>query len=216
MHRDIKPHNVMIDHEKRVLRLIDWGLAEFYHPGENYNVRVATRYFKGPELLVDFQQYDYSLDIWSLGCQFAGMIFGKDIFFRGKDNYDQLVKIAKILGTDGLYDYLHTYKIELSRNFLNMIGRHSKKQWNRFVNSSNEHWAVPDALDLLDHLLVYDHKQRYTAQEAMAHPYFDVIRKEEAKKQAREYIKQKKEKVMDLDDEDIDEIVKQQEERKQK
>lgn len=24
---------VMIDHSKRTLRLIDWGLAEFYHPG---------------------------------------------------------------------------------------------------------------------------------------------------------------------------------------
>lgn len=23
----------MIDHEKRILRLIDWGLAEFYHAG---------------------------------------------------------------------------------------------------------------------------------------------------------------------------------------
>jgi hypothetical protein len=41
--------------------LIDWGLAEFYHPGTEYNVRVASRYFKGPELLVDFQEYDYSL-----------------------------------------------------------------------------------------------------------------------------------------------------------
>jgi len=61
MHRDVKPHNVMIDHEKRSLRLIDWGLAEFYHPGREYNVRVASRYFKGPELLVDFQEYDYSL-----------------------------------------------------------------------------------------------------------------------------------------------------------
>lgn len=55
MHRDVKPHNVMIDHEQRKLRLIDWGLAEFYHPGTEYNVRVASRYFKGPELLVDFQ-----------------------------------------------------------------------------------------------------------------------------------------------------------------
>lgn len=47
----------MIDHNKRTLRLIDWGLAEFYHPGTEYNVRVASRYFKGPELLVDFQEY---------------------------------------------------------------------------------------------------------------------------------------------------------------
>eukprot|EP00884_Botryococcus_braunii_P011085 jgi/Botrbrau1/19979/Bobra.0059s0093.2 len=74
MHRDVKPHNVMIDHAERKLRLIDWGLAEFYHPGKEYNVRVASRYFKGPELLVDLQDYDYSLDLWSLGCMFAGVL----------------------------------------------------------------------------------------------------------------------------------------------
>lgn len=33
VHRDVKPHNIMIDHANRKLRLIDWGLAEFYHPG---------------------------------------------------------------------------------------------------------------------------------------------------------------------------------------
>jgi casein kinase II subunit alpha len=49
-------------------------LAEFYHPKVEYNVRVASRYFKGPELLVDFQEYDYSLDMWSFGCMFASMV----------------------------------------------------------------------------------------------------------------------------------------------
>jgi casein kinase II subunit alpha len=39
MHRDVKPHNVMIDHEQRKLRLIDWGLAEFYHPSKEYHRR---------------------------------------------------------------------------------------------------------------------------------------------------------------------------------
>ena len=58
-------------------------------------MRVASRYFKGPELLVDLQDYDYGLDMWSLGCMFAGMIFRKEPFFYGHDNYDQLVKIAK-------------------------------------------------------------------------------------------------------------------------
>ena len=33
-----------------------------------------SRYFKGPELLVDLQDYDYSLDLWSLWCMFAGMV----------------------------------------------------------------------------------------------------------------------------------------------
>ncbi|MBA0664011.1 hypothetical protein Goklo_004087, partial [Gossypium klotzschianum] len=108
MHRDVKPHNVMIDHELRKLRLIDWGLAEFYHPGKEYNVRVASRYFKGPELLVDLQDYDYSLDMWSLGCMFAGMIFRKEPFFYGHDNYDQLVKIAKAIDfLDKLLRYDH-------------------------------------------------------------------------------------------------------------
>ena len=73
-HRDVKPHNVMIDHEQKKLRLIDWGLAEFYHPTQEYNCRVASRYFKGPELLVEFQSYDYSLDLWSFGCMFASMV----------------------------------------------------------------------------------------------------------------------------------------------
>ena len=36
-------YNVMIDRELWKLRLIDWGLAEFYHPGKEYNVRVASR-----------------------------------------------------------------------------------------------------------------------------------------------------------------------------
>lgn len=65
--------------------------------GREYNVRVASRYFKGPELLVDFQEYDYALDLWSLGCMFSGMIFKKEPFFHGHDNYDQLVKIAKVV-----------------------------------------------------------------------------------------------------------------------
>ena len=37
---------------------------------------------------------------------FAGMIFRKEPFFHGHDNYDQLVKIVKVLGTDELFDYL--------------------------------------------------------------------------------------------------------------
>lgn len=105
------------------MRLIDWGLAEFYHPGTNYNVRVASRYFKGPELLVDFQMYDYSLDMWSLGCMFASMIFRKEPFFHGQDNYDQLVKIAKVLGTDELFAYLRKYDIKLDPQFDRILGR---------------------------------------------------------------------------------------------
>lgn len=74
MHRDIKPQNVLIDQVKKELKIVDWGLADYYLPNKEYNVRVASRYYKGPELLVNNKFYDYSLDIWSLGCMFAGMV----------------------------------------------------------------------------------------------------------------------------------------------
>ena len=176
MHRDVKPHNVMIDHEKRQLRLIDWGLAEFYHPGREYNVRVASRYFKGPELLVDLQEYDYSLDMWSLGCMFAGMIFRKEPFFHGHDNYDQLVKIAKVLGTEELFRYLDTYDLELDPHFDGILGRHAKKMWQKFVTPENQHLVSEEAIDFVSKLLRYDHQKRLSAKEAMEHVYFAPVR----------------------------------------
>eukprot|EP00923_Selenidium_pygospionis_P039126 GHVN01068152.1.p1 GENE.GHVN01068152.1~~GHVN01068152.1.p1 ORF type:complete len:358 (-),score=75.69 GHVN01068152.1:90-1055(-) len=160
MHRDVKPHNVMIDHEKKELRLIDWGLAEFYYPQREYNVRVASRYYKGPELLVDLQAYDYSLDIWSLGCMLAGMVFKKEPFFYGHDNYDQLVKIAKVLGTDGLFQYLQKYHLDLDPQFDETLGRHPRKPWTKFINVENQHLCTPEVVDLIDKMLVYDHSER--------------------------------------------------------
>ncbi|PVH75317.1 casein kinase II alpha chain [Cadophora sp. DSE1049] len=183
MHRDVKPHNVMIDHEKRKLRLIDWGLAEFYHQGTEYNVRVASRYFKGPELLVDFQEYDYSLDMWSLGAMFASMIFRKEPFFHGNSNSDQLVKIAKVLGTEDLFDYLDKYEIELDAQYDDILGRFPKKNWHSFVNTENSRFVTNEAIDFLDKLLRYDHQERLTAKEAMAHAFFAPVR--EAEQRAR-------------------------------
>ncbi|XP_049573786.1 casein kinase 2, alpha prime polypeptide a isoform X3 [Syngnathus scovelli] len=144
MHRDVKPHNVMIDHQLRKLRLIDWGLAEFYHPAQEYNVRVASRYFKGPELLVDYK----------------------------------LVRIAKVLGTDELFGYLNKYRIELDSRFQDLLGQQTRKRWEQFIQSENQHLVSPEALDLLEKLLRYDHQQRPTALEAMKHPYFYPVAKQ--------------------------------------
>jgi len=173
MHRDVKPHNVMIDHQNRTLRLIDWGLAEFYHKDQEYNVRVASRYFKGPELLVEMQDYDYALDLWSLGCMFAGIIFKKEPFFRGNDNRDQLVKVARILGTDAFDSWMERYGLYIS--WRNVVGKHIQKPWSTFFTAENAHFCCPDAIDLLDKLLRYDPLLRLTAQEAMAHSYFAPV-----------------------------------------
>lgn len=145
MHRDVKPQNIIVNPKKQVLKLIDWGLAEFYHMGQDYNVRVASRYFKGPELLIDYNYYDYSLDIWSTGAMFASMvnfilrkIFKKEPFFMGDSNRDQLVKICQVLGTDALFKYVKKYNVKLDDDYYKIIGKHTVKPWSKFIKPDNQ------------------------------------------------------------------------------
>lgn len=174
IHRDVKPQNIMIDPLTKKLRLIDWGLAEFYHSGMDYNVRVASRYHKGPELLVNLQQYDYSLDLWSVGCMLAAIIFKKEPFFRGDSNNDQLVQIAKVLGTKDLLNYVNKYGIKLSDEYDSILGNYPRKPWAQFINSENQHLISEEVVDFIDKLLTYDHQLRPTAKEAMDHPFFKL------------------------------------------
>ncbi|CAD8051770.1 unnamed protein product [Paramecium sonneborni] len=172
MHRDVKPQNIIVDPKKKLLKLLDFGLAEYYHPGQDYNVRVASRYFKGPELLVDNVYYDYSLDIWSTGAMMASMIFKKEPFFQGQDNYDQLVVISKVLGTEELQAYIKKYRIRLDPVLESKLGNYPKKEWVKFINAENKHLCSDEAIDILSRMLIYDHALRITPKDAMDHPYF--------------------------------------------
>lgn len=174
MHRDVKPLNILFDKKTYKLRLIDWGLADFYIPNTNYQIHVATRYYKPPELLLDYQRYDYSIDIWSFGVTMASLIFKIHPFFRGIDDFDMIAKISNVLGTNGLIEYLDKYGLQLPEN-VHLI-KVKRKPWWSFVNGENASLANEEALDLLDKCLRYDHTERITAAEAMAHPYFDPVR----------------------------------------
>lgn len=178
MHRDIKPDNIMIDHDRRKVTIIDWGLAEFYHPGTEYNVGVATRPFKGPELLVGYKMYDYSLDMWAVGCVMGQIMFNKAPYmFYGTNNNDQLIKIAKVLGTKGLDQYLDKYDLSLNEAQEEALEADCEEEsWADHVHDKTAHLVTDEALDLLDKLFKYDHAARPTARDAMDHPYFDSVR----------------------------------------
>jgi len=107
---------------------------------------------------------------------FSGMIFRKEPFFQGQNNYDQLVKIARVLGTAELYAYLEKYGIVLDPSLQQLVGTHQRKPWKSFITKENKHLCVPMAIDLLDKLLVYDHQLRLSPLEAMSHPYFAVLK----------------------------------------
>lgn len=169
MHRDIKPQNMVINTSTKQLLLIDWGLAEFYHPNQEYSVRVASRYYKGPELLIEYPYYDYSLDIWSFGCVLAELIFKKVPFFHGLKNSDQILELIKILGTRDLEAYVEKLEVPYS---VPKSGQAERVPLSSFVPEGQRSLAR-DAIDLLELILVYDHSVRPTASECLAHPFFN-------------------------------------------
>jgi hypothetical protein len=60
--------------------------------------------------------------MWSLGCMLASMIFRKEPFFHGHDNYDQVCFIKKI---KSLFIYLNSLfelrKYLVLMNFMNIL-----------------------------------------------------------------------------------------------
>uniref|UniRef100_A0A8C8B7D0 Protein kinase domain-containing protein n=1 Tax=Otus sunia TaxID=257818 RepID=A0A8C8B7D0_9STRI len=144
MHRDVKPHNVMIDHD-----LVGRWLPPFSRCGAAVG---PLRPLQNPRL------WDSALTL--------------NVAAFPPTPPRQLVRIAKVLGTEDLYDYIDKYNIELDPRFNDILGRHSRKRWERFVHSENQHLVSTEALDFLDKLLRYDHQTRLTARDAMEHPYF--------------------------------------------
>ncbi|CAD8153166.1 unnamed protein product [Paramecium octaurelia] len=169
MHRDIKAENVLVDKNDNII-LIDWGLSQFYDKQKSLSVRMGTRYYKAPELLLKYKKYDYSIDVWAVGCMLADFIFKTDPLFKGKDLKDQLRQIILKLGTKDLYGYLKKYHIRLGLQDIPQV--EERIDFNKLVNKKNKRWATKEGIDLLEKIFVYDHKLRINARQALEHAFF--------------------------------------------
>ena len=181
MHRDIKSGNIVINSITKELNVIDWGLSEYYIENYKYCTRVGTRYYKAPELLLDYKKYDYAIDLWSVGCLFGGLLFQKEFLFKGDDLNDQLIKVVEVFGFQEVENYLNKYKNEtkINQKSLNKIKNFTKKEWKSFINSNNKYLINDEALDLLDKLLKFDQEERINAKDALKHPYFKDLNQEQ-------------------------------------
>ena len=181
MHRDIKSGNIVVNSITKELNVIDWGLSEYYIENYKYCTRVGTRYYKSPELLLDYKKYDYAIDLWSVGCLFGAILFQKDFLFKGEDINDQMVKVAEVFGYKEVENYLNKYKNEtkIGQKILEKIKNFTKKEWKSFINSNNKYLISEEALDLLDKLLKFDQAQRITAKDALKHAYFKDLNLEQ-------------------------------------
>ncbi|XP_043705745.1 protein IMPAIRED IN BABA-INDUCED STERILITY 1-like isoform X2 [Telopea speciosissima] len=99
MHRDIKGSNILVNNEG-IVKIADFGLANFFSSGHRQPLtsRVVTLWYRPPELLLGSTDYGASVDLWSVGCVFAELLFGKPIL-QGRTEVEQLHKIFKLCGS---------------------------------------------------------------------------------------------------------------------
>ena len=96
-HRDIKPHNVLVDSATNKLVMCDFGSAKKLIKGEPNISYICSRCYRAPELIFGATEYNNQIDVWSTACVIAEMING-EVLFAGESAVDQLVEIIKVLG----------------------------------------------------------------------------------------------------------------------
>ncbi|XP_075411323.1 mitogen-activated protein kinase 14 isoform X3 [Tenrec ecaudatus] len=140
IHRDLKPSNLAVN-EDCELKILDFGLAR--HTDDEMTGYVATRWYRAPEIMLNWMHYNQTVDIWSVGCIMAELLTGRTLF----------------PGTDRIL-----YK---ARNYIQSLTQMPKMNFANVFLGAN-----PLAVDLLEKMLVLDSDKRITAAQALAHAYF--------------------------------------------
>lgn len=158
IHRDLKPGNIILNEITDEIQIIDWGLAEFYHFDHKYNLRVSTRPYKCPEILIGQRKYDYSFDIWGIGCLFFCLLFKKPYFALGQNDNEQFVMLCKIFGSKEILDFAKNEKIGIKPELKNFVDMYFGKKvvWESFIDAGNIELFDKKALGLLGGFLRMD------------------------------------------------------------
>uniref|UniRef100_A0A7S2W7D2 Protein kinase domain-containing protein n=1 Tax=Mucochytrium quahogii TaxID=96639 RepID=A0A7S2W7D2_9STRA len=171
IHRDLKPRNLLVN-SNCDLKICDFGLARLDIPqlaneGKAMTDYVATRWYRPPEVVIASGAYTKAIDMWAVGCILGELLLRKPIF-PGADQYDLLKRICVVLGAppQQMLNVSHNEKIN---RYLKALAA----QYPRPIYSIDNVFShcEPKAIDLLKKLLVFDPKERYTVQQALAHPY---------------------------------------------
>jgi serine/threonine protein kinase len=189
-HRDIKPQNLLVNTETHQLKLCDFGSAKQLVKGEPNIAYICSRYYRAPELIFGATDYTSAIDIWSVGCVLAELLLGQPMF-PGESGVDQLVEIIKVLGTP-TREEIHAMNPNYTEFKFPQIKAHpwvkvfSKRMSADAIDLASDpatprqqlatltNWLADDVQ--VSKLLQYSPQKRYTALQAMMHPFFDELR----------------------------------------
>ncbi|XP_058245956.1 mitogen-activated protein kinase 13 [Hemibagrus wyckioides] len=166
IHRDLKPGNLAVNQDCE-LKILDFGLAR--HADQEMTGYVVTRWYRAPEVILNWMHYNQTVDIWSVGCIMGEMFNGKTLF-KGKDYMDQLVQIMKVTGTPGPV-FIEKLESQEAKNYVKSLPFYPRKDFSTLFPRASE-----QAVDLLEKMLILDTDTRVTADAALAHSYFDELR----------------------------------------
>ncbi|KAI0978918.1 hypothetical protein GJ496_002940 [Pomphorhynchus laevis] len=163
IHRDLKPSNIGIDEDLNVW-ILDFGLAR-QSSTDQMTGYVTTRWWRAPEIMFHWRNYDERVDIWSVGCILGEMLTGKPLF-PGDDYMDQLNKIMTITGSPN-DEEISCITEPCAREYLQNLPFTPKRKFqDMFTNASNE------IIEVMERLLSFNPSKRPTAAESLLMPFF--------------------------------------------
>ncbi|CAD8065443.1 unnamed protein product [Paramecium primaurelia] len=179
LHRDLKPRNLLLNRSCDV-KICDFGLGRAIAENIQNNIMmtyyVETRWYRAPELLIGYQNYNSAVDIWSVGCILAEMILRRP-FLRGDSTKHQIKVIFELLGTPN-EQYIQSFPdLKVQQNLRKIIQEYGHQNGiglNQIFGHINQ-----DLLDLLKGLLKFDHRDRLTAVQALKHSFLQILHSEE-------------------------------------
>ncbi len=139
---------------------------------------VITRWYRPPELLL-MTGYNHAVDLWSVGCIMSEMMTRKPLF-PGRDYLHQLTLITEVIdvptgdelklmmphgGTEAL-------RYVLQNSASRPPGGTQQRLLEKLHIAADGPPQVQQAVDLVKKLLVFSPHQRFTAVDALRHPFF--------------------------------------------
>ncbi|KAM8930524.1 mitogen-activated protein kinase 12-like [Pelodytes ibericus] len=177
VHRDLKPSNLGVN-ENYELKILDFGLARQAEP--EMTGYVVTRWYRAPEVILNWMHYNQTVDIWSVGCILAEMITGQ-VLFPGGDYFDELNRIIEVTGSPEP-SLINRMESKHAQNYLKMLPQKKRKNFKELFPTMKA-----QEIDLLEKMLDLDPDSRITAGDCLAHPYLEEYHDSDPEPPAEKY-----------------------------